>query len=264
MSHHSIIDKVKVKQSFSHAANHYDEIAVLQKNVGLDLLSRFDVGYSKSLLDLGCGTGFLTQELIKKGGAQEIIAVDLALSMLKVARGKREQLASVQYICADAADLPLANNSINIIISNLALQWCQDLAQVFSGFNQVLKQGGALMFSTFGPATLQELKSSWQKVDDYEHVNSFYTVEELNVFLQQSGFTHIDIATKQYELKYPTVLALMRELKGIGAHNVLSGRKRKLTSKGEMQRMIDKYESYRLNGLIPATYDIIFVSAKTA
>ncbi len=264
MSHHSIIDKGKVKQSFSHAASHYDEIAVLQKKVGLDLLNRFDVDYSKRFLDLGCGTGFLTQELIQKGGAQEIIAVDLALSMLKVARGKREQLASVQYICGDAGNLPLINNTIDIIISNLALQWCQDLAQVFNGFNQVLKQRGALMFSTFGPATLQELKSSWQKVDDYEHVNRFYTVEEMRVFLQQSGFTHIDIATKQYELKYPTVLALMKELKGIGAHNVLSGRKRKLTSKGEMQRMIDEYESYRVNGLIPATYDIIFVSAKTA
>ena len=256
------IDKYKVRQAFSLASSSYDEMAHLQKKVGLDLLNKFAIEKTTNIVDIGCGTGFLTYDLLEKGMAQQVIAIDLAFSMLQMSRNKLERFSSVQYICADAEQLPILKNSIDTLVSNLALQWCQNLSQVFNGFNEVLKKGGQVYFSTFGPATLQELKYSWQIVDDYSHVNEFYTTDQLYSFLQQSGFKEIYIDTKTYHSNYRTVIDLMRELKGIGAHNVLSGRNRRLTSKGQMQKMIDAYEKFRTNGMIPATYEIIFVSAK--
>jgi malonyl-CoA O-methyltransferase len=135
------------------------------------------------------------------------------------------------------------------------------LTQVFEGFNHGLKPSGQVVFSTFGPATLQELKQAWSEVDDYTHVNEFYTVDELTIFLQQAGFDHIHIESKCYQSNYQAVIELMRELKGIGAKNMLTGRNKNTTSKTQMENMIKAYEKYRINKLIPATYEIIFVSA---
>lgn len=264
------IDKNKVKQSFAMAAKSYDNLASLQRKVGLDLLRQF-VENNISLMcadnlivDIGCGTGFLTQELLHKTAITKIVAIDIALPMLQITRTKIQNKKMVTYICADAEHLPLLNHSIDKIISNLALQWCQNLIPVFGGFKKALKQDGQIFFSTFGPATLQELKQAWSEVDNYSHVNEFYTTKELLFFLKQAGFNEIAIKSTQYQSNYQTVLELMRELKGIGAHNVLSGRNKKTTSKSKMQDMITAYDKSRIYGMIPATYDIIFVSAKVA
>ncbi len=256
------IDKKRVRQSFASAAETYDGLATLQRQVGLDLLALFDIDFTDNIvMDIGCGTGFLTKELMLASSVQNMFAVDIACSMLEATRIKLEHLETVHYICADAELIPLQKQVVDKIVSNLALQWCQNLTQVFEGFNHVLKSGGQVVFSTFGPATLQELKQAWSEVDDYRHVNEFYTVDELTVFLQQAGFGRIQIESKCYQSNYQAVIELMRELKGIGAKNMLSGRNKKTTSKTQMDNMIKAYEKYRINKLIPATYEIIFVSA---
>jgi len=259
------IDKKKVRQSFSSAAETYDGLATLQRKVGLDLLAK--VAWQDSdtiILDIGCGTGFLTQELMLKSSAQQLIGLDIAMPMVQASRAKLEHFNKVRYLCADAEHLPLANNSVDSIYSNLALQWCQNLTSVFKNFKQVLKQDGRIYFSTFGSTTLQELKNSWAEVDGFTHVNDFYSGDELLSYLQKSGFSDIKIETKSYQSNYQTVLELMRELKGIGAHNVLEGRYRKTTSRTRMQKMVESYEKYRVNGLLPATYEVVFASAKAS
>ena len=257
------IDKNKVRQSFSSAANSYDELATLQRTVGLELLQKLpQIKISDKVVDIGCGTGFLTEELNKGSVIQQLIAVDIAFSMLQRTRTRLEKIETTQYLCADAEYLPLVNQSVDHIVSNLALQWCQNLSVVFSGFNKALRKDGKLMFSTFGPATLQELKLAWSAVDSYGHVNEFYSAEQLSVFLQQAGFNNVQLETRSYQSEYPSVMALMRELKGIGAHNVLASRNRKTTSKTSMQAMISAYEKSRVNGVTPATYEIIFVIAE--
>ena len=256
------IDKSKVRQSFAAAAKTYDGLATLQRKVGLELVNNSVLNKScadKVVLDVGCGTGFLTQKIQSKLTPRRTIAVDIALSMVKAAKTKLKQSDA---ICADAEYLPLLDDSVDKIVSNLALQWCENLSDVFIGFNRMLKQDGRVFFSTFGPTTLQELKQSWAEVDDYTHVNDFYSIDELTVFLQQTGFKDIKIEAKCYQSTYRTVIELMRELKGIGAHNVLSGRNRNMTSKTQMQNMLNAYEKHRINSLIPATYEIIFVSAR--
>ena len=251
------LDKSKIKQSFASASHTYDSVAALQRRVANELLDFTSPLPSSVLLDLGCGTGFLTNELL--GLAQSVIALDIALPMLHVTRSKLGDKA--RSLCADAEQLPLVEHSVEGIFSNLALQWCINLVAVFTDIKRVLKPGGKLVFSTFGPKTLEELKAAWANVDDYEHVNDFYSEQQLSSFLKQAGYTEITIETRIHLSSYDSVLALMRELKYIGAHNVIEGRNKNITSKSQMRSMIAAYEPHRSGDLVYATFEVIMISA---
>ncbi|MGZ8160073.1 MAG: malonyl-ACP O-methyltransferase BioC [Methylobacter sp.] len=254
------LDKAKIKQSFAAASVTYDGVAALQRTVGKVLLDTIDTkNLTGTLLDLGCGTGFLTSGLLAQ--TRPIIALDIALPMLQVTRTKLANTSNVTYLCADAEQLPLAGQIIDGVFSNLALQWCVNLETVFTDIKRVLKPGGQLVFSTFGPQTLQELKAAWAEVDDYNHVNEFYTAEQLSGFLQLAGYSEIAVETRVYLSSYGSVFALMKELKHIGAHNMIAGRNKGITTKTTMQRMIAAYERHRAGDLIPATFEVVMVTA---
>ncbi len=255
------LDKVNIKTSFSKAANSYDSVATLQRSIGKDLLATV---HTKSLegtvLDLGCGTGFLTGELLKLATYQQLIALDLALPMLEITQEKYAQLPNLAYICADAEYLPLLDNLITIVFSNVALQWCQNLPAVFNEIRRILISNGTLMFSTFGSQTLHELKTAWAGVDNFKHVNEFYNAIEIENFLLAAGYKQVQISVTNYPQEYVSVMDLMRELKGIGAHNVMAGRSHTMTGKSKMQRMINNYASANKNS-ITATFEVIKVLA---
>lgn len=257
------LDKNKVRRSFAAAALSYDGVAELQRRVGLEMLQRFPVRRSSGvLLDVGCGTGFLTRQLATLTPDQCLIALDLALPMLQTCRRKYPELAA-QYLCADAENLPFAPHGVAQIYSNLALQWAQDLAATLAGFKRALRPEGRLVFTTFGPATLCELKAAWAAVDSFTHVNTFHTVGEIEAFLKAAGFRGIGVDRVLYRSSYPSVQALMRELKGIGAHNVNRRRNLKPTTKTQLQQMIGHYQSQMGGGEIVASYEIIFVKAQS-
>lgn len=257
------LDKTGIKRSFSAASTTYDHVAALQRSVGLELLASIDTGkLTGTVLDLGCGTGFLTGELLARSNHETTIALDIALPMLQTTQHKLAGRRDVLYVCADAERLPLAEHSLAGVFSNLALQWCSDLDAVFTGIKRALKPGGRLVFSTFGPQTLQELKSAWASVDDYHHVNTFYSETQLQQFLQHAGFNNPRLESRLYTSHYDTVQALMQELKQLGAHHVMAGRNNKITTKTAMQRMIAEYEKRRVADQIPATFEIISVIAQ--
>ena len=164
-------------------------------------------------------------------------------------------------LCADAEFLPLRDGSVNHVFSNLALQWCSNLEAVFTDIKRLLKPEGSVIFSTFAPQTLQELKTAWASVDDYAHVNDFYNAAQLKQFLQKAGFVNIDITCTLYTPEYESVLELMQELKHIGAHNVREKRNKHCTSKTAMRRMMTAYEIHRVNGKIPASFEVFRVVA---
>ncbi|PKM36413.1 MAG: malonyl-[acyl-carrier protein] O-methyltransferase BioC [Gammaproteobacteria bacterium HGW-Gammaproteobacteria-10] len=255
------LDKTKLRESFGSASHSYDRVAGLQRQVGWSLLQQAaQEKLSGVVVDLGCGTGFLTQALLNAENIALIVALDIALPMLKAAREKLGDEDRLHYICGDAESPPLNTNSVDTVVSNLALQWCRDLTSVFSGLHGILKPGGELAFSTFGPQTLRELKRAWAEVDDYHHVNEFYRETEIRHCLSNAGFKEITVQSEIYRPVYGSVMDLMKELKSMGAHNVSSGRNKRLTTKQEMTRMI---EAYPLNGAeIEATFEVFIVSAR--
>jgi malonyl-CoA O-methyltransferase len=259
------LDKNKIKQSFSAASATYDSVAALQRSVGNKLLGTINIANLAGIvLDLGCGTGFLTGELLRAvphASLQHIIALDIAWSMLHTTRNKLIHHRNIGYLCADAELLPITEKTVDLVFSSLALQWCRNLEAVFANIQRILRSDKQLVFSTFGPQTLKELKDAWAEVDDYSHVNEFYSDKQLKHFLQLAGFKDIGIKSKTYISSYRSVWELMGELKHLGAHNVLSGRNKKITTRTDMRRMIAAYEKHRSGELIPATFEVIMVTA---
>lgn len=264
------IDKTRVRRSFAAASETYDSVARLQRTVGIELLNAESLlELSGTVMDLGCGTGFITEQLMRRCSAiDRIVAVDLATDMLRALQDKllpvgRQQLMRPP-ICvgADAEHLPFIDESIDAIVSNLALQWCHALDRVFNDFARVLKPNGFLLFSTFGPDTLSELKSAWAAVDDFTHVNLFYAPEVIKRLLIEANFTDIRIDRRGHHPVYPSVYTLMLELKQIGAHNVNQFRNKRLTGKGRLLKMMDAYERYRLDDGLPACFDVLQIMAR--
>ncbi|WP_031433076.1 malonyl-ACP O-methyltransferase BioC [Methylomarinum vadi] len=255
------LDKNKVRRSFSAASDSYDGLAELQRRVALRLLDKTDFSCNvETIVDVGCGTGFFTRHALKRFQCKQMLAMDIALPMLDMARQNIVR-SELNCFCADAENLPLASSSVDKIMSNLALQWCLDLDSVFAGFRRVLKEDGKLLFSTFGPATLQELKTAWATVDRYSHVNDFYSLKQIERILRLSGFRPIMAESVMEKSFYPSVMALMNELKGIGAHNVTKGRNKNPTTRSQLQQMIAAYpvdEKQR----VTASYEIIYIAAE--
>ena len=255
-----ILEKIKIKHSFSDAAKTYDSVASLQRQIGLDLLNSQALDNLQGVvLDLGCGTGFLTQELAPHCHHASLIALDLSQMMLERCREK-VGLKS-HYICADAEKLSLKAQCLNAIFSNVALQWCYPIDEALSELHRVLASEGTLLFSTFGSDTLCELKAAWANVDDFVHVNDFYTLGDLQSALENAGFVDITLKRTRYLRQYDNVLELMRELKHIGAHNVNQTRSKTLTSKKSLKTLISTYPKNEVGG-IDATFDVIYVMAR--
>jgi len=252
-------DKLLARRSFERAATGYDQAAVLQQEVARRLLERLTLIklQPRRVLDLGCGTGQCVPGLMSRYKSAQVVALDIAVPMLLQARRRGHWLRKPRCICADAEYLPLADASIDLIFSNLMLQWCVDIDHVFSELQRVLRPGGLLLFTSFGPDTLRELRASWARVDGYNHVNAFADMHDVGDALLRAGFVDPVMDVERLTMTYPDVWQLMRELKQIGAHNVTAGRLRGLTGKAHIQSLLQAYEQFRSAGVLPASFEVV-------
>ncbi len=260
------IDKKMVRRAFSRAAAGYDASAVLQREVCTRMLERLDFIRLKParLLDAGSGTGWGGRQLAERYPDAEIISLDIAIGMLQNAKGRaswwqklfggRRQMA----VCADVEALPLMSNSVEMVWSNLALQWCNDLPATFVELHRVLKSEGLAMFSTFGPDTLKELRQAFNGVDDKNHLNRFADMHDIGDMLVQAGFSEPVMDMEYITLTYDDVRGVLQDLKAIGAHNTTEGRGRGLMGKAAFGRLLANYEKLRRDGKLPATYEIVY------
>src|SRR5262245_8455393 len=259
----SRLDHAGVRNSFDRASASYEAAAVLQARVADELLHRLDFFKltPATVLDLGAGTGRMTGELKRRYRRANVVALDLAPGMLREARNHMGLFRRFGRVCSDARRLPFANASIDVVASNLMLQWCDELDSAFSEVRRVLKPDGLFAFTTFGPDTLKELRAAWSAVDDYSHVNTFIDMHDIGDALVRAGLTEPVLDVERVTLTYKDVLSLMRDLKVIGAHNVTAGRARGLMGRSTLARLEAAYEPARRSGLIPATYEVVYGAA---
>ncbi|MFQ5642886.1 MAG: malonyl-ACP O-methyltransferase BioC [Thiogranum sp.] len=252
-------DKLLARRSFASAAESYDRAAVLQQEIGRRLQQRLELVKIRPerILDLGSGTGQCIPDLLARYKKADLVALDIALPMLHRARRRGHWLRKPRCVCADAERLPFTDNQFDLVFSNLMLQWCTPLDVVFAELQRVLRPGGLLLFTSFGPDTLRELRASWEQVDGYSHVNAFQDMHDVGDALLQARFADPVVDVERLTMTYPDVWQLMRELKQIGAHNVTAGRPRGLTGKARMQRFVEAYERYRQDGVLPASYELV-------
>jgi malonyl-CoA O-methyltransferase len=257
------IDRQAVARAFDRASVSYDAAAALQDRVRNELLSRLDElqQQPRSVLDLGAGTGHGTRALKRRFPNAVVVAVDIAPGMLEQARQQSRWLRRFERVRADAYALPFADAAFDLVFSNLMIQWCDDLDAVFGEIARVLKPGGLLLFSTFGPGTLAELRDAWSASDASNHVNHFFDAQALGSALMQARLSEPVLDVDRSVETYPDVMTLMRELKAIGAHNVTQGRTRGLTGRRRLAAMMRSYETHRRDGKIPATWEVIHATA---
>lgn len=253
-------DKRQIRQAFDRAAATYDAAAELQYEIGDRLIERMDFIRLKPrrILDLGAGTGMFSAALMKRYRAADVVALDIAPSMLQRARSRGGWLRKPACVCADGERLPFADDSFDFIFSNLMLQWCSDLEATFSELRRVLAPGGLLMFTTLGPDTLMELRASWEVVDGYTHVNQFIDLHDIGDSLVRTQWAEPVMDSERITVTYRELRRLMQDLKQIGAHNVTLGRPRGLTGRRRWQQFAEAYERYREDGVLPASYEVVY------
>jgi len=254
------LNKAVVRQSFERAVDTYDSAAVLQRKVADELLQRLALMpmQPRRCLDLGCGTGYCSRALKKRYPKSQMVGLDLAHGMVCAAKKQAGWLSRQHFACGDAEALPFADNSFDLVVSSLALQWCQP-EPVFRELARVLKPGGVLMFSSFGPDTLMELREAWRQVDDATHVHDFIDMHDLGDAMLRAGLSDPVVDMDKLVVTYPDVAGLLRDLKDIGANNAAETRPGTLTGRERFRRLDEAFEQFRnARGRIPATYEVIY------
>jgi len=237
-----MMDKKIIKDNFSRAAKDYDLHSKMHQDIIAELLFRLPKISLTTILEVGCGTGLLTKRLIESFPEAKIIATDIAQGMVEFAK---KTLApsppNIEFIEAEGEGLPFEDNTFDLVISSSALQW-MDCRKALAEFKRVLKPGGTLAFSTYGPKTLIELKELGFSVND------FPTIEALEKELPKN--TKLEAEIHKIEFKNP--LDLLKYLKAIGA-SYSQNKKKDLEGKKKMERLKEAYP----NG-IEATFEAVF------
>lgn len=270
------IDPRAVRRGFARAVATYDQAAALQREISGRMAERLD--YVKlqpsTILDAGCGTGAATGDLGVRFPAARVLGLDIALPMVVAARRRiiagqsafRRLLRPFAsrialepaFVCADIAALPLRAACCDLVWSNLALQWVNDLPGAFAEFRRVLNVGGLLSFTTFGPDTLREVRSAFADVDASTHTSRFVDMHDIGDMLVHAGFADPVMDMEQLTLTFATPEALVAELKAIGATNRTRGRPHGLMGRARWMRAIDGLERLRRDGRIPATFEVVY------
>ena len=257
------LDRHLIRKSFSKAAKTYAEHAVVDAEIQQRLIERLEVVKKtpEVVLDLGCGLATSLSSIKQLWPECQVVGMDVALPMLK--QGKVDELVESggHRLCGDAHAIPLASESVDVIFSNFLLPWILNLDLGFSEMRRILKPDGMIVLSTFGLDTLHELKQSAWEVDGQAHVNDFMEIREIGDRMLAVGFLNPVLDIDRLTLTYSNVSGLLKDLKLTGNGNMRKDRQQTLTAKGFIPKLEERYETYRENGMLPATYEIVYAMA---
>jgi malonyl-CoA O-methyltransferase len=254
------LDPTLVRKSFDKAARTYDQAAGVATEIRNRLLERLDIVklQPKAILDLGAGTGHSSKALRHRYRGAEVIALDLSPGMLAQAERRQTWLRRFDPVIADAHRLPVKDASVELVFSNLMLEWCHDPDAVFQEIRRVLKPGGLLTFTTLGPDTLRELREGWRKIDPHTRVHRFIDMHDLGDALMRAGLAEPVMDTERLTVTYPDVDALMHELTASGSGNVAHGRSRGLTTKARLKALREAVRTEPQAGALPVSVEVVY------
>jgi malonyl-CoA O-methyltransferase len=263
------VDARQARRAFDRAARRGGDAAALQAEVERRMLERLDLVrlVPKRILDAGCGAGRGLGLLRGRYPGADLLGVDFALDAVRAASRSgsfasrlRRLLsrASSAHLCADFARLPLATGTIDIVWSNLALPWAGDPLAALQEFRRVLVPGGLLMFSSYGPDTLKELKSAFAARSTARRVHAFTDMHDAGDMLVACGFAEPVMDVETLTLTYAGVDDLARDLKDSGQTCAADDRPRGLTGRESWRTMVAAYERERRQGRLPATVEVVY------
>ena len=205
----------------------------------------FAVGLSRQLYGLTIQSERPRHRLMEQWHPLGLVGVITAFNFPVAVWSWNSVLAAV---CGDIELLPVATAAADLVWSNLALQWVNDPRHAFAELHRVLKPGGLLMFSSFGPDTLKELRAAFRGADERTHVHRFIDMHDVGDMLLAAGFADPVMDMEYLTLTYDAVRDLMRDLKALGAHNVTRGRPAGLSGKSVLATAARNYEAFRRDG----------------
>lgn len=248
----------KVKQQYQRIAHLYDKAAMLPELMGERLLEKLDfIKLSPhTILDLGTGTGSLIKPLQKRFSKAKIIGMDLSLAMLRQAKQKQGWFNKSPLVTGDMLSLPLQNRSVDLIVMNCVLSWCDDLPAAFKEIARVLKAKGLLLFSTCGPDTLKELKLAWSQVDTLEHINRYTDMHDIGDMLLQTDFSDPVMDMEQVTIYFSSIKQILKELKQIGSINFNNNKPHTLQPKNLLNQLSSHYPKQDMQ--YPVTTEIVY------
>jgi malonyl-CoA O-methyltransferase len=253
------LDPRLVRRRADRASRTYDAAAAVQAEIRARLLERLDIVrlQPKSVLDLGAGTGQGTRALKDRYRTAEVVACDVSAGMLREAARQSRWLRPFHRVIGDAHRLPVASESIDLVFSNLLLEWCHDPDRVFAEMARALRVGGLLTFTTLGPDTLKELRTAWARADAAVHVHRFIDMHDLGDALLRTGFAEPVMDTERLTVTYASLDTLLTELRGSGATNLAAGRKRGLTT-GRQLAALQKNVTGASAGRLSISVEVVY------
>jgi malonyl-CoA O-methyltransferase len=248
--------KARIRLSFERAAPSYDQAATVQRRICESLFSQLSPSQPpQRLLDAGCGTGYGLALLKTQFPLAETLGLDLSPAMLK-----RTPQGTLN-LGGDLEHLPLADDSIDLYWSSLAVQWC-DLGKALHEARRVLRSNGTLAIASLGPATFSELRLAFSGIDNHQHTLEFHAPGEISTLARQAGFATVHLQKSTETAYYADFKTLLRAVKSVGANQLGSGRRTSLLSRNAFEKAANAYEASRSPAGLPLTYDVITLIAQ--
>ncbi len=249
-----------VRRRFDRAAGSFDDVDFVHRVTRDSLFARLEPMTidARTVIDLGSATGTGSRMLARRFRRARIIAVDISRNMLLRCRTKKSWFSRVSVAQANACALPFADQSVDVVLSNLLLPWIDTPAAVFDEVARVLREDGLFAFATLGPDSLLELRRAWTAADHHAHVNRFFDMHDIGDALVRTGLRDPVLDVDRLAVSYESTGSLFRDLTAMGARNCLVSRNPALVGKHRFQTMTDALRARGDGNLIAFELELIY------
>lgn len=261
------VDPRQVRRGFARVATSYGGADFLAREIDRRMAERLDFVRidPERIVDIGCSLGASQDMLRTRYTGAQYLGVDLVPEMARAAARPRTAWrrwlpilrdSGASFVAADATRLPLKIGTAGLVWSNLLLHWLDDPLPALQEAYRVLETGGLIMFSTLGPDTLKELRASFS--DGYAHTQRFIDMHDLGDMLVACGFADPVMDMEMITLTYDSFDAMVGDLRAAGATNAMQARRHGLAGAGVWRQVKEAYETLRLDGKLPATFEVVY------